>query len=47
MFARMARGTFLVLLAVMVVTWVFTLHNSGASTLQDEDLWKEPWSISV
>jgi hypothetical protein len=47
MFAKMARGTFLVLLAVMVVTWVFALRNSGASEQQNDDLWKEPWSISV
>jgi hypothetical protein len=44
MFAKMARGTFLLMIAVMVVAWALSLNKSDASAPQDEQP-AEPWSI--
>jgi hypothetical protein len=44
MFAKMARGTFLLMIAVMVVVWAVSLNKSVAQAPQDE-LPSEPWSL--
>ena len=44
MLATMARGTYLLAVAVMVVAWAFSLSHSDAQVPQND--WPtEPWSI--
>lgn len=44
MFSKMARGTFLLMLAVLVVTWALSFSKSEAQDPQND--WPtEPWSI--
>jgi hypothetical protein len=42
MVAKMARGTFLLMIAVMVIAWAMSLNRSDA---RKDDLFSEPWSI--
>ena len=44
MFAKMARGTFLLMVAVMFVAWAVSLNKSAAQAPQEEQP-AEPWSI--
>jgi hypothetical protein len=44
MFAKMARGTFLLMIAVMFVAWAVSLNKSSAQAPVDEQP-AEPWSI--
>ncbi len=44
MLAKMARGTFLLTVAVMFVVWAVALTKSAAQSPVDE-LPTEPWSI--
>jgi hypothetical protein len=44
MFAKMARGTFLLMVAVMFAAWAVSLSKSAAQAPVDE-LPNEPWSI--
>jgi len=44
MFATMARGTYLLLVGVMIVAWALSLGQSGAQEPQN-DAPVEPWSI--
>ena len=44
MFAKMARGTFLLMVAVMFVAWAVSLNKSAAQAPLDEQP-AEPWSI--
>jgi hypothetical protein len=44
MFATVARGTYLLLVGVMIVAWAFSLGHSDAQEPQND--WPtEPWSI--
>ena len=44
MLATMARGTYLLAVAVMVVAWAFSLSHSDAQVPQNEPT-TEPWSV--
>ena len=44
MLSKMARGTFLLMLAVMVVAWALSLGKSEAQDPQNDQP-AEPWSI--
>jgi hypothetical protein len=44
MFATVARGTYLLLVGVMIVAWALSLGHSDAQVPQNEPS-TEPWSV--